>query len=282
MQERYEVISMKDHYKIRLGIFEPKIPVKGVVQLIHGFGEHMGPYLPLIHFLVDSGFICIMHDQRGFGTLAAENPKKRGRAKHYEQFLSDILEIRTIIGKKYANYPVYLFGHSMGGNIALNLLLRETENQSLYQKVILESPWLTLTHPPHVLLQKTAKIIGKISPDIRIHSGFDFDSVAQKPELARTVVNDGIHHDFLSLRLFSELSEAGLFALNTSPNLKIPCLLFCGEKDKVCSPDAMRTFAQNAGKNLNFGEIKEGYHALRLGKSSQEFFEKTRDFLLTD
>ena len=56
---------MKDHYRIRLGIFEPDQKAKAVVQLVHGFGEYTGHYLYLINELVNAGFVCLMHDQRG-------------------------------------------------------------------------------------------------------------------------------------------------------------------------------------------------------------------------
>ena len=114
---------MKDHYRIRLGIFEPDQKAKAVVQLVHGFGEYTGHYLYLINELVNAGFVCLMHDQRGHGVLAAANPKLQGRARAYESLISDVLEVRKIIGKKYPKLPVYLFGHSMGGNISLNVLL---------------------------------------------------------------------------------------------------------------------------------------------------------------
>ena len=40
MKKQYEIVSMKDHYRIRLGIFEPDQKAKAVVQLVHGFGEY--------------------------------------------------------------------------------------------------------------------------------------------------------------------------------------------------------------------------------------------------
>lgn len=58
MKKQYEIISMKDHYRIRLGIFEPQEKAKGVVQLVHGFGEYTGHYLYLINELVNAGFVC--------------------------------------------------------------------------------------------------------------------------------------------------------------------------------------------------------------------------------
>ncbi|MCU5753726.1 alpha/beta hydrolase [Lactococcus lactis] len=80
-EKQYEIISMKDHYRIRLGIFEPDQKAKAVVQLVHGFGEYTGHYLYLINELVNAGFVCLMHDQRGHGVLAAANPKLQGRAR---------------------------------------------------------------------------------------------------------------------------------------------------------------------------------------------------------
>ncbi|MDP0971150.1 alpha/beta hydrolase, partial [Klebsiella pneumoniae] len=77
-----------------------------------------------INELVNAGFVCLMHDQRGHGVLAAANPKLQGRARAYESLISDVLEVRKIIGKKYPNLPFYMFGLSMVGNISLYVIIR--------------------------------------------------------------------------------------------------------------------------------------------------------------
>ena len=280
MKKQYEIISMKDHYRIRLGIFEPEQKAKAVVQLVHGCGEYTGHYLYLINALVNSGFICVMPDQRGHGVLAAAKPKLQGRARAYESLISDVLEVRKIIGKKYPKLPVHLFGHSMGGNISLNVLLRNVEHQKLYQKAVIESPWLALTNPPALLLQKLAELLGKMSPNVRVRTGLKVEAISRRNDLVDLVTKDGIYHEFLSLRLFSQIMEAGRFAQSQAANLKIPTLLFCGESDQICSPVAIRSFANNAGENLELIEVAEGYHALHLDTEAEDFIEKTKDFFL--
>lgn len=280
MKERYEIISMRDHYKIRLGIFEPQRAPKGVVQLIHGFGEYTGHYLYLINDLVNAGFVCLMHDQRGHGILAAARPKMQGRAQNYDKFLSDCLEIRKIISKKYSRLPVYLFGHSLGGNIALNLLLRNPQIQNSYQKAVIESPWLDLAHPPAKIIQSIAQVAGKISPHFRIRTRLKVAGISHHQDLVDLVTKDGIYHDFLSLRLFSQIMEAGRYAQNHAKDLTLPTLLFCGGQDAICSAPAIRRFAQQAGENVIYDELPEAYHALHLDTDARQFLNKMKDFLL--
>ena len=42
-------------------------PVRGIVQIAHGLGEHIGRYLGLIDCLVRSGLVVYGNDHRGHG-----------------------------------------------------------------------------------------------------------------------------------------------------------------------------------------------------------------------
>jgi lysophospholipase len=279
MTEHYSIIQMADRTKIRLGIFEPESAPKGVIQLIHGFGEYIGHYLPVIEFFVEAGYACVMHDQRGHGVLAAAKPKIRGYAKDYSKFLTDCLEVRNIIANKFPNLPVFLFGHSLGGNIVLNLLLTQSENQKRYQKAIVESPWLDLANPPAKITQILAKNAGKISSKLRVHSNLDLDVLIHDKKVAHLITKDGIFHDLISLRLFSQIKEAGESVQNKAAELELPTLLFCAENDRICSAPAMRAFAEKADEKLEFVEIKDGYHVLHHDTQAQFFLEKCAKFL---
>ncbi len=279
MTGTYEFLEMADGEKIRLGLFIPEKQPKGVIQLIHGFGEYIGHYLTVIDYFVSENFACVMHDQRGHGILAAESPKKRGVAENYQKFLDDALEVREIITQRFPNLPIYLMGHSMGGNIILNLLLKEPKNQQFYQKAIVESPWLDLAESPAKVIQILAKIGGKISPKLKVHTGLKLEAIAHDAELVKQVTKDGIYHDILSLRLFTQIKEAGEFAQENATALKIPTLLFCAERDGICSAPVIRNFAENVGDNLKFVEISDGYHALHLDTQAQQVLAQMRDFL---
>ena len=52
--------------------------------------------------------------------------------------------------KRFPNVPTFLYGHSQGGNFALNLLLRKKPE---VDGVIITAPWIKLaTEPPKALL----------------------------------------------------------------------------------------------------------------------------------
>ena len=54
-------------------IYVPAANVKGVVQLVHGFGEHSRRYLHMICKLMDAGFIVAADDHVGHGKTAIVN-----------------------------------------------------------------------------------------------------------------------------------------------------------------------------------------------------------------
>jgi|SRR5437763_10376426 len=45
-------------------------PVRGVVQIAHGMGEHIGRYVGLIEVLISAGLIVYGNDYRGHGRTA--------------------------------------------------------------------------------------------------------------------------------------------------------------------------------------------------------------------
>ena len=134
----YKKINAIDGAEIRTACINPQKPPIGVVQLVHGFGEGTIHYVELAEFLIQLGFACVIHDQRGHGEMPDLTPKQKhaaqGISPGYEYFLHDIKTVRTMINHKYPNLPVILYGHSMGGNIAIHYL---THAQYEYQKAVL-------------------------------------------------------------------------------------------------------------------------------------------------
>ncbi|MBL8581358.1 MAG: alpha/beta hydrolase [Rhizobiaceae bacterium] len=98
--------------------------VRGVVQILHGLAEHSGRYDRFAHFLAGRGFHVYAHDHRGHGhTRAPDAPFTVFAAKGgADRVLADVAAIRNVIVHERPNLPVILFGHSLGGLIALNCL----------------------------------------------------------------------------------------------------------------------------------------------------------------
>jgi alpha-beta hydrolase superfamily lysophospholipase len=101
---------------------------RAVVQVNHGLAEHALRYARFADFLSERGFHVYAHDHRGHGfTTAPDAP--RGRFAEYDggkKVLADVAAIHDLIAREHPRLPVILFGHSMGGLIALDFLLEHS------------------------------------------------------------------------------------------------------------------------------------------------------------
>ncbi len=100
-------------------IYVPACEPCGIVQLIHGFGEHSRRYLHMIVAFMDAGYIVAADDHVGHGKTAVENGvwSDWGDQGPYTM-MEDEHTLTGIVKEKYPDLPYFLFGHSMGSFIA--------------------------------------------------------------------------------------------------------------------------------------------------------------------
>lgn len=100
-------------------IYVPACEPEGIVQLVHGFGEHSRRYLHMIVALMDAGFIVAADDHVGHGKTAMMNDTwgDWGDAG-FRTMMEDEHTLKELVCEKYPDLPYFLFGHSMGSMIA--------------------------------------------------------------------------------------------------------------------------------------------------------------------
>ena len=100
-------------------IYVPACEPEGIVQLVHGFGEHSRRYFHMIVALMDAGFIVAANDHVGHGATAILNDTwgDWGEAGPHTM-MEDEKRFKDIVCEKYSNLPYFMFGHSMGSMIA--------------------------------------------------------------------------------------------------------------------------------------------------------------------
>ncbi|NLM13885.1 MAG: alpha/beta hydrolase [Epulopiscium sp.] len=105
------------------------VPIKGVVQIAHGMGEHIGRYEEFAKYLGNHGYIVYANDHRGHGRTG-ELANQRGyfSDKHgWEKVVSDMAHLTNIIRKNHPRVPVFLFGHSMGSLLSRDYIIRYSD-----------------------------------------------------------------------------------------------------------------------------------------------------------
>lgn len=106
---------------------------RGVVHINHGLAEHAARYATFAGELAAAGYHVYAHDHRGHGRTEAPDAPPRVFAtggNGAETVIADISGVHDHIRAIHADLPLVIFGHSMGGLIAMNYALRHPEGLS--------------------------------------------------------------------------------------------------------------------------------------------------------
>lgn len=101
---------------------------RGVVQIVHGLGEHSGRYAELAGRLNASGYAVYAHDLRGHGETARlpggeTQPGHRMGPDGVRTAEADILRFTRMLRDEVSGVPLFALGHSLG-----SLLLQRVVN----------------------------------------------------------------------------------------------------------------------------------------------------------
>ena len=98
----------------------PAGDVRGVVVLLHGYGEHLGLYDALGRRLAREGIAVHAMDAVGHGRSDGE----RAVIASWDYFVDDARQLVELAGDRHPGRPVVIVGHSGGGAAAYLLALR--------------------------------------------------------------------------------------------------------------------------------------------------------------
>lgn len=112
--------SFNQRDEVQGWIYVPAAKPKGIVQLIHGFGEHSRRYLHMIVGFLSADYIVAADDHVGHGKTAIVNHNSWGDwgDQGVHTMMEDEHRLHDIVVEKYPDLPYFLFGHSMGSFIA--------------------------------------------------------------------------------------------------------------------------------------------------------------------
>ena len=71
MLHEFSFQSFNQRDQVQAWIYVPAAKPAGIIQLVHGFGEHSRRYLHMISKFLDAGFVVAADDHVGHGRTAA-------------------------------------------------------------------------------------------------------------------------------------------------------------------------------------------------------------------
>ena len=237
------------------------------IIMVHGLGEHIGRYREIAEKFLNDSYSFIGVDLPGHG----KSPGKRGHISDFSLFTSIIEELSLYVENDDPGLPRILYGHSLGGAIALNYLV-EKGNMTLG---IITSPWLELSLKPAAWKIKLASLISNFIPAMLQPSGLKAENLSADETIVRNYVEDPLVHSSISAGLFNAATINARRVLESKNKLNTKILLMHGMKDRITSHKASVVFAENN----SYADLKlwdNGYHELH----NELFKEEVYDYII--
>ncbi len=231
-----------DNVMIQDWPLEPGVPLRGVVIVVHGLGEHAGRYEHVARQLNEWGFAVRGYDQCGHG----ESGGPRGSLPTDTRLLDDLADIIDSTRLRMSKQtPLILLGHSMGGLVVgrfVSLGIRVVEG------LIMSSP--ALDAGMSAFQKVLVSLLPKIAPNLRVGNGVKPQFISHDPAVVAAYRADPMVHDRISARLARFIADAGPQTLALAAHWKVPTLLMYAGDDRLLNPQGSRNFAAAAPKGV--------------------------------
>ncbi len=218
-------------------------PARGLVQIVHGLGEHIGRYEHVAAALNAAGWQVAGHDQRGHGRSAGA----RGSIVQDDDLLADLATAFDALHP--AQGPHLLLAHSMGGAVAARFVAETlAERPAGWSRAV---AGLVLSSPALDLGLSTAQrlllaTLGTMAPNLRVSNGLDPAWISRDAEVVARYRSDPLVHDRITPRLLRFMLSAAQQARSDAPHWRTPTLLMWAGADRCVAPAGSAAFAAAA------------------------------------
>ena len=239
------------------------------LTLVHGFGDHGGRFDGIGTSLASFGIAVNAIDLIGHG----RSPGRRGCIDSYDQLLDDVLTSIKYSRANSPRMPQFLYGHSMGGNLVLNLALRRPCEMRSLAGLMVGSPMLRAGDMPKERIMDAGRWLASKIPNWRIKAPLNATKLSHDRRAQDAYLRDKWVHRNMSLRLAANLVDCGLWALENANLLQSRTLLMHGSDDTLTSPLATQAFADASNGMATFKMWHGSRHDLHDELQRERVFE---------
>lgn len=261
-----------DHHRLYYECVRPKSP-KAVLVLVHGLGEHLGRYSnPVREFGKDH--TVYLYDHRGHG----RSDGVRTHVDSFDQFIADLREFIEIVAKRHKGMPLFLIGHSMGGQIVIGFAAKYPSIP--ITGLITSSANVRIALKVNKLKRFLGKNISKILPKLRLNNEIDPQWICRDSEVVSAYKKDPLVSKGLSAKLACEVLAHQAHILELAEKIKIPVLMLHAGDDRICDPRGTVAFYERLATADKTYKIYPGmYHEIFNEVGKEEVFTDMRRWM---
>jgi len=242
---------------------------KANVIIVHGLGEHINRYDEWAGYFNKLGYSVFGFDQDGHG-------RSEGSIGHIREYEDTYMTIDDLLEKVDSSIPVFLYGHSFGGNMVLNYIL---DRKPSVNGIIASAPFITAGTPISKVLIFLGKLMSVIYPSLPLDNGLSVDNLSSDPEVIEAYKADPLVHSKVSARLAARMLSHANRLVHYKGGLSAPLLIMHGEKDVITGPDGSKIFAQNITSPVSIKIWENEFHEIHNGKSKKAVWDMTAEWM---
>ncbi|MCJ1307836.1 hypothetical protein MMC25_001484 [Agyrium rufum] len=187
--------ALPDGVKLYTKSWIPADSPKAVLIFIHGFSDHCNRYAEFFPNLASRGILLHSFDQRGWGRSVTK-PSEKGLTGPTTQVLNDMTSF--IRAHLPSSAPLFLMGHSMGGNEVLTYAAVGPEDvKKQIVGYIASAPHIRLdpASEPNRFTVFAGRIASKVMPKRQLFNQLDPSFQCHDEAMNQDWANDPLCHD---------------------------------------------------------------------------------------
>ena len=211
--------------------------VKGILVVIHGLGEHSGRYCAVVEAVTAAGYAVFAFDNQGHGRSEGQ----RGHINRWQDYRDNAQAFLQMVRQQEPAAPLFLMGHSLGGLIVLDYVLRCAHSPTFQA---LDIRGIVVSAPPIQPMGGTAnavrillaRLLSGVLPRLTLNMGLDKSGLSRNREMTEHLADDPLIHPYVTLRWGSETLDTIDWVKAHIAQLKLPILITHGEDDPIMTP----------------------------------------------
>ncbi|MBI4354740.1 MAG: lysophospholipase [Candidatus Omnitrophica bacterium] len=211
-------------------LYHPTPQSRGLVVLIHGFGEHGGRYNTVASRLAQRGWSVACVDLWGHGRSGGQ----RGGIERFADYFDDLEALVTTLWLPATSHDRYaLLGHSFGGLLAMAWAIRGVPSGC--RCLVVQSPLLGVGYSVPTWKTALASGLAKVWPRLSLPIGLDPTWLTHDGEVIRRYRTDPLIHRRITLQGYLALQSAMQRVREEAYRINLPTLMMYGTADRVIS-----------------------------------------------
>jgi alpha-beta hydrolase superfamily lysophospholipase len=232
-----ETITARDGTQLFARHWAATGDTRGVLVIMHGLKDHSTRYAALASRLASTGYSVYAFDLRGHGRSAGP----RVNPSAWTDYVDDLDRFLSTVEQREPGKPVFLFGHSMGGAIAVRTAQL---HQPTLAGLIVSAPALAIDAPPLLIAAtRMTAVLNPRAPALKLPNR-DFSS---DPAGAAAMDKDElISQGAAPARTAAGLVDGMRAIWADVDRLTMPLLALHGTGDRLTAPAGSRALIEHA------------------------------------